>query len=82
MTKDQKITEIFYNILDELDRADAKYGHDPMVVDDRRTALNTIMCEVAELEREVDRKTLNPVWLRKEAVQVAAMAVKFLRDAI
>jgi hypothetical protein len=40
----------------------------------------TIQCEVAELAREVMRENPQPQALRTEAVQVAAMGVRFLLD--
>jgi hypothetical protein len=69
---------IFNQISEELDRADTK--HPPMagIVE----GLHTLKCEVAELEREVMRETRNHCELRAEAIQVAAMAVKLLRDCI
>lgn len=75
------ITEIIFNdIVAELKRADTKYAHDPMTTPE--LGLATIKCELAELEREVLRPTRNNKWLRKEAVQCAAMCVKMLRDVI
>lgn len=62
--------------LSELDRADAKHG--PML--EPVEGLYTLRCEVMELAREVHRAHRDPEALRKEAVQVAAMAIKFLRD--
>lgn len=71
---------IFQAIEEELFRADTKYAHDPMTT--AEIGLATIKCELAELEREVLRPHRHEEWLRKEAIQVAAMAVKFLRDVV
>jgi hypothetical protein len=71
---------IFNLILAELARADAKYHDDRMSLEELEASLLTLECEVMELRREVKRKNLRPDALRKEAVQVATMAVKFLRD--
>lgn len=64
-------------IAEELRYADKKYGS----MKNRFDGLHTIKCEMAEFERAVvcghDHDDLE-----KEAVQVAAMAVKFLRDCV
>lgn len=75
-----KIDQIFYEIQMELNRADEKYEHDPMST--AELGLATIKCELAELEREVLRPVYHEEWMRKEAIQCAAMCVKFLRDVI
>lgn len=67
---------IFNEILLELSKADNKYP--PMA--EAVEGLHTIKCELAELEREIMRKGFNQSLMTKEAIQVAAMAVKFLRD--
>jgi len=46
----------------------------------KEVGLATLKCEVMELEREVVRPTEHPEWMRKEAIQSAAMAIKFVRD--
>jgi hypothetical protein len=76
----RKIFLILGDVAAELEHADKKYPHDRMV--ERKVGLLTIKCELTELEREVERSNelLRPKDMRKEAVQVAAMAVKFLRD--
>lgn len=71
-----KELQIVGEIETELARADAKHG--PML--EPVEGLYTLRCEVMELAREVHRKNQDPQAMRKEAVQVAAMAVKFLRD--
>ena len=71
---------IFDEIVSELRRADKKYQHDPMST--AELGLATIKCEVAELEREVLRPVYHEEWMRKEAIQCAAMCVKFLRDVM
>lgn len=68
------LCEVFY----ELAKADSKYKHDPM--SSAEIGLATIKCEIAELEREVIRPRRNDEWMRREAIQVAAMGLKFLRD--
>ena len=68
--------QIFNAISAELDRADSK--HLPMA--GKVEGLHTLKCEVAELEREVMREQRNDEELMREAIQVGAMAVKFLRD--
>lgn len=72
--------DIFNLILAELARADDKYPDDPMSLEELEASLETIECELAELRREVKRRKLRPDALQKEAVQVATMGVKFLRD--
>jgi hypothetical protein len=67
---------IFEAIQKELKKADTKYGRMP----ERIEAIHTLKCEVSELDREVHRKNFNPDEMKNEAVQVGAMAVKFLRD--
>jgi hypothetical protein len=74
------VEHIFGEITAELRRADKKYVDDPMTT--AELGLATIKCELAELEREVLRPQRHDEWLRKEAIQVAAMAVKFLRDIV
>jgi len=69
-------SSICKEILDELARADAK--HPPM--SEPREGFLTLKCEVTELEREVFRVNVSPKDMRREAVQVGAMAIKFLRD--
>ena len=71
----QRIT-IFSAIQNELNKADSK--HPPMA--EMIEGLHTLKCEVAELEREIMRKNFDDPDMVKEAIQVAAMAVKFLRD--
>lgn len=69
-------TDLLKEVLSELSRADAKHGRMAEMVEGR----DTLKCEVMELEREINRKNHDPAAMRKEAVQVAAMAIKFLRD--
>lgn len=63
-------------VMHELERADDK--HPPMA--EMIEGLHTLKCEVAELEREIMRKNFAVTEMTREAVQVAAMAIKFLRD--
>lgn len=78
MNMTPNMESILIDIFSELARADEKYQHDPMT--SAEIGLATIKCELAELEREVIRPIRHDDWMRKEAVQVAAMALKFLRD--
>lgn len=63
-------------VLNELDAADLKYP--PMA--EAVEGLHTIKCELAELEREIMRQGFDQKAMIKEAIQVAAMSLKFLRD--
>ena len=75
--KDLSVLEdILSDVLQELARADAK--HPPMA--EPVEGLYTLRCEVMELAREIHRANKNPVDTRRESIQVAAMALKFLRD--
>lgn len=74
--KTEETNPITVAIRSELIKADAKYPR----MDGQVEGLHTIKCELAELEREIMRSGDDQVALRKEAIQVAAMAVKFLRD--
>ena len=67
---------IHEEVMEELARADKKYG--PMKGE--RSGIRTIKCEVEELHGEIDSEIQNLCSKRKEAVQVAAMAMKFIRD--
>lgn len=71
-----KVMNIAAEAINELCRADAKHG--PMA--EKVEGLYTLKCEVMELTREVHRGKHDPAAMRKEAIQVAAMAIKFLRD--
>jgi len=73
-----KLLTIMRNISGELQRAEAKYPDDPMLPSEPKVALKTIKAELAELDRELERSTLNPEALFKEALQTASMSVKFL----
>lgn len=63
-------------VIAELRRAQGL--HEPM--DGPLDGYATIQCEVAELAREALREKPQPAALRTEAVQVAAMGVRFLLD--
>lgn len=73
---------IFDEILEELKRADGKYEDDPMSMEELKKSFLTIKSELVELEREVERKNLCLPKMKKEAIQVAAMAIKFIRDVV
>ena len=66
----------------ELERADKKHADDPMSRWDMDASFNTLKCEVFELERELSRKRPDIQKIEKEAIQVMAMAHKFLRDVV
>jgi hypothetical protein len=70
------VAKIIEAVLTELLNADAK--HPPMA--EMVEGLHTLKCEVAELEREIARKNFDKEEMVKEAIQVAAMGIKFLRD--
>lgn len=74
------VVKILKDILEELKRADDKHSDDPMSPEELKASWGTIRCELYELKREVDRVNKRPADMRKEAVQLGAMAVKFLRD--
>ena len=63
-------------VLNELAAADRKYP--PMA--EAVEGLHTIKCELAELEREIMRQGFDQKAMIKEAIQVSAMSLKFLRD--
>jgi len=67
---------IAFEAIEELDRADKKHGAMAEMVE----GLYTLRCEVMELAREVHRKNNNTDAMRREAIQCAAMAIKFVRD--
>ena len=67
---------VIIEVFNELDRSDHIHGKMPEMVE----GLHTLKCEVAELEREIMRKNHDPAAMKVEAVQVAAMGLKFLRD--
>lgn len=70
------MTTTIQQIFDELHRADQKYP--PMA--EAVEGLHTIKCELAELEREIMKQSFDQKAMIKEALQVAAMSLKFLRD--
>lgn len=77
----QNFDQLLAEVITELNHADRKHANDPMV--HMRVGFKTLECEVKELEREVERfahEAGNAQLLHKEAIQVAAMALKFLRD--
>ena len=78
--KIKRVEEIFGDIVAELKRADAKYAHDPMTT--AELGLATIKCELMELEREALRTVYDHQAMRREAIQVASMAIKLIRDVI
>jgi hypothetical protein len=73
---EDKVVDIVGEVIKELNRADKKYRHMPESVE----GLKTLQCEVCELDREVFRVNQDSDQKLTEAIQVAAMAVKFIRD--
>lgn len=71
-----QMEDIITEVIAELQRADAK--HPPM--DGIDEGYGTLRVEVAELKRELGRRNKNDQETWKEAVQVAAMGLKLLRD--
>ena len=80
LTDAQKENNIIKLMLLEVDRADKKYEDDKMSPEEMDASILTLECELFELKREIARKKKRPDLMRKEAVQVMAMAFKFLRD--
>lgn len=75
-TKDRMILEkILVDVVKELLRGDAKYGHHRSHL----RAYGVLRAELAELKTELDCM-VSADDIRKEAVQVAAMALKLIRD--
>lgn len=73
----QRLEAILEDVLAELLlHADEK--HPPM--DGIEEGYCTIKAEIAELKREMRRSTTNHADARAEAIQVAAMGIKMLRD--
>lgn len=68
--------EVFDEVLAELERATALHG--PM--NSAHEGYAVLQEEVDELWEEVKTNPRNDVAMRKEAVQVAAMAIRFLMD--
>ncbi len=72
--------EILSKMFAELAKADTKYIDDKMSLEEMKCSFLTLKCEVTELEREIERKTIRLTHLQKEAIQSLAMAYKFCRD--
>lgn len=81
-TNHKKDLMIIEQMFEELRKADAKYHHDRMSVEEIESSLLTLECELMELKREVKRKKKRSDLLAKEAIQVLAMAFKFNRDVV
>lgn len=78
----EKAVKILKAMFDELEHADTKYHDDKMSREEIKASYQTIRCELQELKREISRKKKRPDLMRKEAIQVLAMAFKFNRDVI
>lgn len=76
MVSDAKMYLVYEEMMEELARADEKYG--PML--EQKEGMRTILCEIAELHREVDRVNQDPAAKRAEAVQCGSMVFKMIRD--
>ena len=70
------INRLQEEISSEMQRGDKKYGPHP----GPKRGFGALRAEFNELWTEIEAEDANPVSIRKEAVQVAAMALKFLRD--
>lgn len=71
-----EVVEILMEVHEELDRATAKFG--PFLSAHEGYAI--IKEEVDELWDEVKKGNRQPELMRKEAIQIAAMAVRFVLD--
>lgn len=76
------MNRIIYLMNAELELADRKYADDRMSPEEIKSSLDTVKCELAELEREVNRTVIRDKALLKESIQVLAMAYKFVRDVV
>jgi hypothetical protein len=72
----QFVAELIVESLEELERADTKHGR----MLDPEEGWYTLMCEMWELKREMERQNKDFSAYRSEMLQVAAMGLKLLRD--
>jgi hypothetical protein len=81
----QTIHPLIYRLMEEIARQDEKHGpYQGTVLGRSRLALATLEDEVAEalLAWRDERKALNWDATREEVLQVAAVAIRALRDAL
>lgn len=71
------VADIISDIMSELERGDAKYGPHT----GPRRSFGVLRAELYELQTEIEAEDKNPKAIRAEAIQVAAMAIKLIRDA-
>ena len=71
-----RMESLLTEILDELQKGDNKYS--PHAGPKR--GFGVLRAELQELKTELDAEDYRPEAVHQEAVQVAAMAIKFLRD--
>ena len=73
---DEKFSALAKAVNEELERGDRKYGPHP----GPKRGFGALRAELNELATELEAEDWHPERVRKEALQVAAMAMKFLRD--
>jgi hypothetical protein len=77
---DTRSFKIYTLMMHEISKADKKYANDRMSLEEMKASFLTIKSELTELERETVRVVKRPDLMHKEAIQVMAMAYKFIRD--
>lgn len=78
MYEEMYLRELFEELLAEINRAVSKNG--PM--NSRHEGYAVMLEEFDELWDEIKLKNPNPENLREEAIQIAAMAVRFIHDIV
>lgn len=76
MTDIRTGSEVAQAVIEEYDRATAKFEQ----FNSAHEGYAVILEELNELWDEVRRRNANPVLMRMEAIQVAAMAIRFVVD--
>ena len=76
--EERYLRELFEELLAEINRAVSKNG--PMK--SRHEGYAVMLEEFDELWDEIKLKNPNPENLREEAIQIAAMAVRFIHDVV
>jgi len=72
----QKLEKLVAEIVTEMIRGDAKHG----IHQGPKRGFGALRNEYNELQTEIEAENGTPESIRSEAIQVAAMALKFLRD--